>query len=279
VLSNFQIEKGNHMNRRIFVLTRIAVCLAAALLAGCATTSQLVPRATGPIPANSARIVVLRGSGFVGSAAPIGIIDSGRQIGAVGLNDQISWDRIAGPMELVGFNTLSPPSAERVKPLRVCVGAGMTYQFKVSWPTFSSKWFPDIELVSGTPVACEQTGTTSTVKVEQIQQPSAQVGETKTIKGTIESYLTGFRFKSGPPLWPCGIIRLITDNDGKNDYLVIGSGDNATVFYDVTGKVMGNLASFGGARIIQGKKIEIKYVEAPSNYVTRALAVSVRYLD
>jgi hypothetical protein len=160
------------MNRRIFMLACIAVCLTAALLAGCATTNQLVPAATGPIPANSARIVVSRGSGFVGAAAPIGIIDSGKQIGVVGLNDQISWDRVAGSMELVGFNTLSPPSAERVQPLRVCVGAGMTYQFRVSWPTFSSKWFPDIELVSGAPVACEQSGTISTGKPEQVQQPS-----------------------------------------------------------------------------------------------------------
>jgi hypothetical protein len=89
---------GNKMNRRIFMLTCIAVCLAVTLLAGCATTNQLVPAATGPIPANSARIVVSRGSGFIGAAAPIGIIDSGKQIGAVGLNDQISWDRIAGSM-------------------------------------------------------------------------------------------------------------------------------------------------------------------------------------
>ncbi len=161
------------MNRRIFMLACIAVCLTAALLAGCATTNQLVPAGTGPIPANSARIIVSRGSGFVGSAAPIGIIDSGKQIGAVGLNDQISWDRIAGPMELVGFNTLSPPSFERAQPLRVCVGAGRTYQFKASWPTFSNKWFPDMELVSGTPVACEPTGTASTAKGEQVREPSS----------------------------------------------------------------------------------------------------------
>ena len=161
------------MNRRMAVIAFIAVGLVTAFLAGCATTNQLVPAATGPIPANSARIIVSRGGGFVGAAAPIGIIDSGKQIGAVGLNDQISWDRIAGSMELVGFNTLSPPSFERAQPLRVCVGAGKTYQFKASWPTFSSKWFPDIELVSGTPVTCQQTGTASTVKVEQVQQFSA----------------------------------------------------------------------------------------------------------
>jgi hypothetical protein len=166
------------------MLACIAVCLAASLLAGCATTNQLVPAATGPIPANFARIVVSRGSGFVGAAAPIGIIDSGKQIGAVGLNDQISWDRIAGSMELVGFNTLSPPSAERVQPLRVCVGAGRTYQFRVSWPTFSSKWFPDIELVSGTPVACEQAGTTSTVKEDSSASAQA-IGPSSPQTGTV----------------------------------------------------------------------------------------------
>jgi hypothetical protein len=265
------------MNHRIFMLACIAVCLAAALLAGCATTNQLVPAATGPIPANSARIVVSRGSGFVGAAAPIGIIDSGKQIGAVGLNDQISWDRIAGSMELVGFNTLSPPSFERAQPLRVCVGAGKTYQFKASWPTFSSKWFPDIELVSGTPVACEQTGTASTVKAEQVQQPSAQVGDTKIIKGTIESFPHGFQFKSGPPLWPAGMIVVAADNGEKSNILIVGSGTSATIFYDAEGTARGNLAD-GNAQVTVGKKVEVKYLNAPVNYATKALAISVRYL-
>ena len=91
------------MNRRIFMLTCIWVYLAVALLTGCASTNQMVPAATGSISANSARIVVSRGSGLIGSAAPIGIIDSGKQIGAVGLNSQISWDRVTGPLELLGF--------------------------------------------------------------------------------------------------------------------------------------------------------------------------------
>ncbi len=122
---------------------------------------------------------------------------------------------------------------------------------------------------------------TSTGKVEQAQQLTPQGTESKKIVGRIESYfIGGLRFKSGPPLWPCGMIRLVSDDGGKSDYLIVGSGANATVFYDVNGKEMGILGSFGGApKPVEGKKIEIKYVEAPATYVTRALAVSVRYLE
>jgi hypothetical protein len=398
------------MNRRILLLPWTTICMGAALLTGCASTNQLVPVASGPIPANSARIVVSRGGGFVGSAAPIGIIDSGKQIGAVGIDGQISWDRIAGTMDLVGFNTLSPPDAERAKPLRVCVGAGMIYQFRVSWPTFSFERFPNIELVSGTPVACKQNETRSAEghspvppkdpaaeaafqeearkyrdmpakpvlpeearkyavqgdfavekknlaaaearyadalkvapwwpeghfkrgrvladmerygeAVEEMkkfllltpeakeardaqdniykwesagtltasggasrsvsasgQASAAAADGVMTFTGKIESFPMGpFQFRSGPPLWPSGMIVVATENGEKRNFLIVGSGARATIFYDADGTARGNLAS-GNARVTVGKKVEVKYVSAPANYVTKALAVSVRYLE
>jgi len=397
------------MNRRISVLACIPGCMVAALLTSCASTEQLVPLATGPIAPNFARIVVSRGSGFVGSAAPIGIIDSGKQIGAVGIDGQISWDRIAGTMELVGFNTLSPPAAERAQPVRVCVGAGMTYQFRVSWPTFSTSWFPNIELVSGTPVVCKPNDTRAAegssplpppdpaaeaafqeearkyrelpvkpvlpeearkyavqgdfavekknlaaavdryadaLKVApwwpeghfkrggilaQLDRYGEAVAEMKkvlllapdakeardaqdniykwesagtliasgdtsragsagaptsapaagsgmTFTGKIESFLTGSHFKSGPPLWPVGMIVVAADNGEKTNMLIVGSGTSATMFSDADGTAKGSLAS-GKARVTVGKKVAVEYVSAPANYATKALAISVRYLE
>jgi hypothetical protein len=142
------------MNRRIFILTCIWVYLAVALLTGCAATNQIIPAASGPIPSNSARIIVLREGGVAGSAAPIGIIDSGKQIGEVGLHGQLVWDRNAGPMQLVGFHADAPD--HRTPPIQMCVGAGMTYRFMASWPALNMHNYPKIELVSGTPVLCEE---------------------------------------------------------------------------------------------------------------------------
>jgi hypothetical protein len=156
------------MNRRIFILTCISVYLVVALLTGCASTKQMVPAASGPIPANSARIIVLREGGFAGSAAPIGIIDSGKQIGEVGLHSQLVWDRIAGPMQLVGFHADAPD--HRTPPIQMCVGAGMTYRFMASWPALNIHNYPKIELLSGTPVLCEENN--ANANSGKFQQPS-----------------------------------------------------------------------------------------------------------
>jgi hypothetical protein len=118
------------MNRRIFMLACIAICLTAALLAGCASTKQMVPVASGTIPANSARIVVKRESGFVGSGAPMFIIDSGKQIGSIASGGELIWDRIAGPMELTAFYQYVGNG--NPVPARISVESGMSYLFMVS---------------------------------------------------------------------------------------------------------------------------------------------------
>ncbi|HUN56317.1 MAG TPA: hypothetical protein VMU29_14285 [Smithella sp.] len=277
------------MNRKSVILAFISICLTMAFLTGCATTKQIAPVASGPIPANSARIIVLREGGFAGSAAPVGVKDNGTQIGEVGLHSQLAWDRVAGPMQLIGFNTLDPVNT-LTPPIQMCIGAGMTYKFMVSWP-INFNHYPTIVLVSGTPVACEQF-TAANAKEGKQSQPSpaasvastqvmpaasAQSDGTSIIAGKIEDYATGFRFKSGPPLWPCGAIKLLTDPGMEMSFLVVGDGEHATLFYDVNGNELGNLAS-GRARVIKGKRAEVKYVESPSTAI-KTLAVSVRYLE
>jgi hypothetical protein len=176
------------------------------------------------------------------------------------------------------LNAWKPSEARRGAPLRLGVGGGLIYQFKVVYPF--SGLMPTLELVSGTLVAFEQNGTNTVAgKVEYVQQPAAQDGETKTIVGTIESFPHGpSRFKSGPPLWPSGMIVLAADNGEKSNFLIVGSGIHATALYDADGTAKGNLAS-GNAEVKVGKKVEVKYVSAPANHATKALAISGRYLD
>ena len=281
------------MNRKSVILAFISICLIVAFLTGCATTKQIAPVASGPIPANSARIIILREGGITGSAAPVGIKDNGTQIGEVGLHSQLVWDRVAGPMQLIGFNTLDPVNT-LTPPVQMCVGAGMTYKFMASWPLSFFHHYPGIDLISGTPVACEQFASANKNQAQQgqpslaatgaiaaaqgIPAASAQSDGASVIAGKIEDYATGFRFKSGPPLWPCGAIKLSTDSGMEMSFLVVGEGEHATLFYDVNGKELGNLAA-GRARVIKGKKIEVKYVDSPSNAAIKTLAVSVRYLE
>ncbi len=78
-------------------------------------------------------------------------------------------------------------------------------------------------------------------------------------------------------MWPAGLIVVLADNGEKSNILIVGSGTSATIFYDADGTARGNLAD-GNARVTVGKKVEVKYVPAPANYATTALAVSVRYL-
>lgn len=157
------------MNRRILILICMLFCLV--VISSCAsTTQQIVPIATGPIPANSARIIVSRDSQIIGSAAPFSIMDNGKQIGTIGPSGQITWDRIAGSMQLTAFNTLADPEGKRGTSLHVCVGSGMNYNFRVYFPLMG--YAPPLELVSGTPVACKQMDTASAGNIQQGQLSS-----------------------------------------------------------------------------------------------------------
>ena len=251
-------------------LTYIAVSMAGVLLTGCASIRQIVPVATGNIATNSARIAVSRGDEFFQGGALFVITDNGSEIGRIGPGGRLVWDRTAGPMELkalfdgVGFGSSAP--------LQVNVGAGMEYEFMVS--VFTRPNY--LSLVSGLPVG---PGTNTTAGITEQGQPSSErVGVGQTIVGTITSFPHGPRFKSGPPLWPFGFVSVATDSGATGNYLVVGSGTNATIFYDADGKVLGNIAS-GDAKVEVGKKVEIRYVAAPANYVIKALAVSVRYMN
>ncbi|MGD0279753.1 MAG: hypothetical protein ABSC11_10655 [Smithella sp.] len=257
------------MNRRFFILTCISVYLIVALLTGCASTKQIVPRATGPIDSNSARIVVSRGNDFSGAVVPIGIIDSGKQVGAIGPGGQIVWDRIVGPMQLVSFDTRWPSDITYIPPLQVCVGAGMIYQFRAYWPTFSNDRYPKIELVSGTPVVCEQNETkTIAAKTESAQQPSAKGEETKIFIGKVE--------KVTPLLggWSAPYNKIVvTDDKGIQETFYVL---RATVITDAGGK------DISGSGTKRDKKVEIKYsIITNGSSITDGnyKADSIKYLD
>jgi len=107
--------------------------------------------------------------------------------------------------------------------------------------------------------------------------PSAKAEEVKTFIGTIQSFPHGpSQFKSGPPLWPFGMIVVAGDNGEKNNFLVVGDGPHATTFYDIDGKS----GTVGHIQVKIGQKVEVKYaITAESmRYLNKALAISVRYV-
>ncbi len=116
------------------------------------------------------------------------------------------------------------------------------------------------------------------------QPPLAGADEAGTFVGTIESFPCGFgQFKSGPPLWPVGMIVVNADNGEKSNFLIVRDGPSATIFYDADGKVvpvMNNIKGMKDIRAIIGKRVEVKYtVTAESmRYLNKQLAISVRYV-
>jgi len=148
------------MNRKAFILTCVTVFLVATLMVGCAPTNQIVSQAKGPIPADSARILLTRETHNTDSSYVI--TDNEINIGQIGPGGQLEWDRIAGPMKLTArlFNPLSGKFYKGYPPLtaQIGVGAGKSYHFVVHWG-FGAR-FPELKLVSGTPVVYAQNNKT-----------------------------------------------------------------------------------------------------------------------
>lgn len=252
----------------------IRVCATLSLIAlftGCASTHQVVPTATGQIPSNSSRIVILRDSQFQGSAAPLGVMDNGKQIGTIGPGGQMTWDRNAGAMKLDIWNTLGH-SARGLsqQTMHMCVGAGNTYNFRVYWPFTGGL---KLELVSGTPVVCEQTeSTTSTNQVAQGQQPSGAAvdSETKAFTGMIirKGMPNPFKYgKSGQDI--TAILTVVGDAGETSEFLVF----RTSTITDADGN-----KSF----VKTDKRVEIKYsiVSESGQYTTgKNRVISIRYLD
>ena len=118
-----------------------------------------------------------------------------------------------------------------------------------------------------------------------VQLPLAGADETKTFVGTIKSFPYGFRFRSGPPLWPFGMIEVSGDNGRQNNFLIVGSGPRATIFYDIDGKSLGTVtASLSKTEVANkveiGKKVEVAYATPPetARFINPNLAISVRYV-
>ena len=248
------------MNRKDFILTCISVFLAATLIVGCASTNQIVSQAKGPIPADSARILLTRekistGVGFV-------ITDNEKNIGVIGPGGQLEWDRIAGPMKLTArifdpldgkLNPTYPPTS-----ILIGVGAGMSYHLVVHWSLNSST--PNLRLVSGTPTPYEQsnkTDMTSTTDTQRIAQNSASIASTgigtqnekaDTYTGTV----TGGNFAKGVGFSNMNIkLEVTADNSDKAIFFV---RSDSKVF-DASGKQIDYLE----AARSKDKKVEIKY--------------------
>ena len=116
-----------------------------------------------------------------------------------------------------------------------------------------------------------------TASVQAVQGTSSQSGD--TFVGTIESFPCGVgHFKSGPPLWPAGMIVVTGNNGEKNNFLIVMEGQNATAFYDADGKAV---LVMSNPKAVIGKRVEVKYaVTAESmRYANKQLAISVRYVS
>lgn len=111
--------------------------------------------------------------------------------------------------------------------------------------------------------------------------------EPRTFVGTVTSFAYGFGFRSGPPLWPLGMVEVMADNGQKSNFLFIGSGrPRATVFYDSDGRNLGMVTEGltrleAGKKAGMGKKVEVTYTTPPetARYIHRNLAISVRYVS
>ncbi|MGD0278014.1 MAG: hypothetical protein ABSC11_01775 [Smithella sp.] len=247
------------MNRKDFILTCISVFLAAILIVGCAHTNQIVSQAKGPIPADSARILLTRekistGVGFV-------ITDNGKNIGVIGPGGQLEWDRIAGPMKLTAsiFDSLEGKSNPAYPPVSMLigVGAGMSYHLVVHWSLNSST--PDLKLVSGTPVAYAQsngTDMTSTTDTQRIAQNSASIASsgtgTQNATDTYTGTVTGGNFAKGVGFSNVNVKLEVTADNGDKAIFFVRS-DSKVI--DASGKQINYLE----ASRSKNKKVEIKY--------------------
>jgi len=250
------------MNRKDFILTCISVFLAATLIVGCASTNQIVSQAKGPIPADSARILLTRekistGVGFV-------ITDNEKNIGVIGPGGQLEWDRIAGPMKLTAriFRPLEDKLNPAYPPISILigVGAGMNYHFVVHWGSILNANKPELRLVSGTPIPYEQsnkTDMTSTTDTQRIAQNSASIASTgigtqnekaDTYTGTV----IGGNFAKGVGFSNMNVkLEVTADNSDKAIFFV---RSDSKVF-DASGKQIDYLEAFRS----KDKKVEIKY--------------------
>ncbi len=251
------------MNRKAFILTCVTVSLMATFMVGCASTNQIVSQAKGPIPVDSARILLTRDTRNIDSSYVI--TDNEINIGQIGPDGQLEWDRIAGPMKLTArlFNPLSGKFYKGYPPLtaQIGVGAGMSYHFVVHWGLNAR--FPELRLVSGTPVTYGQgnktdmtsTTTTATTDKQMITQNSASSVSPSTSAVPLEnrdilgisveptSGVRGVVVKTVSPGSPCegvlkpGDIIFAFDLIGQGDARVGGAKVNANNFQAEVSKI------------------------------------------
>ncbi len=110
--------------------------------------------------------------------------------------------------------------------------------------------------------------------IPESQRANDATGDTFT--GTIQSFPHAPHFRSGPPLWPFGMIVVAADNGETNNFLIVGSGPHATAFYGADGKT----GTVQDIKVEIGKKVEVKYAVTAETkgYANKQLAVSVRYV-
>jgi hypothetical protein len=230
----------------------------------------MVPVASGTIPANSARITVLRDKQIT---ARVNIVDNGKPIGTIAPGGQLVWDRIAGSMQLIAYHAEIPSDAGKVKPFNVCVGAGISYQFRVYFPAMQRYSSPNVELVSGTPVACEQSGTISTGKLEQVQPPSADVQGSNSFTGRIEKIdrLNPGFFNGMTPEGIWFKFSVVSDNGEEASFYE----KKKTNIIDGEGKPFPN-----GWRPKKGKKVKVTYSVMPDGiFAGSNEALTIQHLE
>ncbi|MDP3980104.1 MAG: CsgG/HfaB family protein [Chlamydiota bacterium] len=119
------------MIRRIISIYRFA-CVGLILLSGCATTQQTAPRPVNNlIDPHEARIILSDPPALADMI--VEVRDNGVLIGELGHSDELVWDRPTGLMELTGHarNSLPPHSTWTLEPMKLAVGGGRTYWFKI----------------------------------------------------------------------------------------------------------------------------------------------------
>jgi hypothetical protein len=123
-----------------------------------------------------------------------------------------------------------------------------------SWPAFNFHYYPKIELVSGTPVACEQSVTNTGVgKAESPQPLSTVTGEAKIFIGKVEEIT-----KTIHRTWGGVYCKILVVADSGENYTSFVFGTTAVT--NPAGKDMTEGGSkLAGIFLKKGERIEVKY--------------------
>jgi len=220
--------------KRFYIKSIIAILLVT-IFTGCVSTTQQVKIPLSHIvPANKARIVLVRESMFAGSACSHRVSDNGKYIGVLGNGGTMKWDRdlsnfTISAKEDKGFcqDFVSTP---------INLKGGETYTFNLNMMMFDKK----IKLVSGAIATYQEKENIAKIKVQQSQelenikheqqvQKLVTVNDIKGLKEYTEKNPSAVNFieekalrlaLTGPKDMKVGDIRKLL-KDGKGELIVV----------------------------------------------------------